>query len=434
MIPLLDSLSGVRSNHLSYEPLGTDNLTPDPAKRDPVAAAVVRLVLIAATARGVVSGMTGVLLAVYLAMRGLDAGAIGVVVSAGLAGMMAGTALVTFTGDSLGRRRLLVAFTLLAGAGLVALALVDGLLPLAAVAFAGSVNGIGRDRSPAQVLDQAALADHSEPAARTRVFVRYTLLGDVGGAVGALAAGLPAALVALAGLAELAAFRWMFSAAGALTIMSCLAYALLPADARTAAAPAAAPSWRRLKGRATTLASLFAIDSLGGGFLAGSILAYWFFARHGLSAGTLGVLFFLARALNAASYLLAERLAERIGLVRTMVFTHLPSSAVLLALPFVPLPAAVALFLVREALVQMDVPTRQSYVAAVIPAADRTAALGLAGLARNTGWTVGPALAGVAMASFGLAAPLIIGAALKMGYDVALFASFRTVTPAEELG
>jgi predicted MFS family arabinose efflux permease len=347
--------------------------------------------------------------------------------------MMAGTALVTFTGDALGRRRLLLAFTLLAGAGLVALALVDGLAPLAAVAFAGSVNGIGRDRSPAQVLDQAALADHSQPAARTRVFVRYTLLGDIGGAVGALAAGLPAAIMWLSGLAQLAAYRWVFGGAGALTIASCLAYALLPKDARRGAAPSARASWRRLKGRTTTLASLFAIDSLGGGFLAGSILAYWFFRRHGLDAGQLGLLFFAARILNAASYLAAERLARSIGLVRTMVFTHLPSSVVLVMLPFVPLPAAIGLFLLREALVQMDVPTRQSYVAAVIPPADRTAALGLAGLARNTGWTIGPALAGTAMAALGMAAPLFIGAALKIVYDVALFASFRGVRPAEEL-
>ena len=390
------------------------------------------MILIAATVRGAVAGLSGVLLAVYLALRGLDASEVGFVVSAGLAGMMAGTALVTFAGDRIGRRRLMLAFTLLAAAGLIALALLDGLLPLALAAFAGTVNGIGRDRSPAQVLDQALLADHSDPLSRTAVFVRYTLLQDVGAALGALAAGAPAVLAAVTTLPTVAAYRWVLALAGALTLASAAAYATLPTDPPLARLAAPAPN-RRMPRRAYRLASLFALDSLGGGFLAGSILAYWFFRRHGLAAAELALLFAAARVLNAASYFAAERLARWIGLVRTMVFTHLPSSAVLILLPFVPLPAAIGLFLVREALVQMDVPTRQSYVTAVIEPEDRTAALGLAGLARNTGWAIGPALAGVAMTGLGIAAPLFIGAGLKMAYDVALFASFRSVRPAEEI-
>ncbi|OGU07154.1 MAG: hypothetical protein A2W29_07980 [Gemmatimonadetes bacterium RBG_16_66_8] len=144
-------------------------------------------------------------------------------------------------------------------------------------------------------------------------------------------------------------------------------------------------------------------------------------------------MFFAARALNALSYPAAEFLARRIGLVRTMVFTHLPSSAVLLALPFVPTPgAAVAVFLVREALVQMDVPTRQSYVAALTSPGERTFALGVTGLVRNVGWAAGPAAAGASMRALGLGAPLVIGAVLKIVYDLALFGSHRTVRPPEE--
>jgi predicted MFS family arabinose efflux permease len=203
----------------------------------------------------------------------------------------------------------------------------------------------------------------------------------------------------------------------------------LDSPARSTARRVKATVRRRLGG----LAGLTALDSVGGGFLAGSILSYWFFRRFGLAPETLGVLFFAARALNAASYLAAERFARRFGLVRTMVFTHLPSSGLLLALPLVGSAwAAVALFLAREALVQMDVPTRQSYIAAVVPAGARTFALGVMGVVRSAGWAVGAPLAGFAMGAVGIAAPLYGGAILKILYDVALFGAFRQVRPPEE--
>lgn len=180
--------------------------------------------------------------------------------------------------------------------------------------------------------------------------------------------------------------------------------------------------------RVAGLTGLFTLDSLGGGFLAGSILTYWFFRRFGLTGESLGPLFFAGRVLNALSYGWAAALSRRIGLVRTMVFTHLPSSLVLLGLPLAPTAAlAAALFLARESLVQMDVPTRQAYVAAITRPGERTPALGLTALARNVGWAVGPALAGLATAAFGLPAPLVAGAGLKVVYDVALFASFRQI-------
>ncbi|MGH7645056.1 MAG: MFS transporter, partial [Gemmatimonadales bacterium] len=249
-------------------------------------------------------------------------------------------------------------------------------------------------------------------------------------------AGVPAALRGLAGVPLDTAYRWTLGG----TALVSLAPLVLYAGIRGAPLAAAGgglrwvvplgPDARRRVGR---LAGLFALDSLGGGFLAGSIVTYWFFRRFGMSAETLGLVFFAARCLNALSYLAAERLAGRIGLVRTMVFTHLPSSAVLLALPFVATPAvAIALFLLREALVQMDVPARQSYVAAVTGAGERTFALAITSLVRNVGWAAGPALAGLFMATLGLGAPLVAGAALKVVYDVALFGSFRDVRPPEE--
>jgi len=356
------------------------------------------------------------------------------VVGSGLAGLAVGTTVIAFLGDRVGRRRALVATTLLSAAGLAGIALAETPLVLAVTALLGMVNGMGRDRSPAQVLEQSLLADGATDATRTRAFTRYTLVQDLAGAAGALAAGLPTVLERWAGLSTHAAGRGTFVGAAVLVLATLPPYLALPKEARRITGepwwhvPLSPDGRRHVKG----LAALFALDSLGGGFLAGSILTYWFFQRFGLSGDVLGPVFFAARLLNAASYLGAEWLAGRIGLVRTMVFTHLPSSLLLCALPFVPSATlAVAFFLVREALVQMDVPTRQSYVTAITRPGERTFALGITGVVRNVGWAFGPPLGGLAM-GVRLGAPLLVGAGLKIVYDLALFRSFRNVRAPEE--
>jgi len=183
----------------------------------------------------------------------------------------------------------------------------------------------------------------------------------------------------------------------------------------------------------TRLAVLFGLDSIGGGFLNSALIAYWFFRRYGTSEGELAVLFFAARTLNAVSHLVAAWMARRIGLINTMVLTHLPSSLFLMAAPAAPSAAvAGALFLAREALVEMDVPTRQSYVMAVVPPQERTFASGVTNVTRNVGWAVGPSLAGLVMQRVALAGPLFIGGALKIGYDLLLYGSFRHIRPPEE--
>jgi MFS family permease len=384
--------------------------------------------------------LTGVLLGLYLGQADLGAGALGLVVGAGLSGLALGTLIVAYLGDALGRRRTLLAATLLSAGGLFAVAAAESLLPLVVGSFLGMVNGMGRDRGPAQALEQALLADQVAAAGRTRAFVRYTLAQDLAGAFGALAAALPSVLAAQAGQPVVEATRWVFGGAALLSLVPALIYAGLPADPRPDPGLRTSGLLRRTqrpetRRRVRGLASLFALDSLGGGFLAGSILTFWFFRRFGLEGDVLGPVFFAERALNAGSYLLAAPLARRIGLIRTMVFTHLPSSLLLVALPFVPTAGlAVALFLIRAALVQMDVPARQSYVAAVAEPAERTYVLGVTGVVRNVGWAAGPPLSGFAMTAWGLGAPLVIGAALKVVYDLALFASFRRVLPPEEVG
>jgi predicted MFS family arabinose efflux permease len=183
----------------------------------------------------------------------------------------------------------------------------------------------------------------------------------------------------------------------------------------------------------TRLALLFGLDSIGGGFLNSALIAYWFFRQYGTSEADLALLFFAARALNALSHIGAAWLARRIGLLNTMVWTHLPSSVFLIAAPAAPNAAlAAALFLAREALVEMDVPTRQSYVMAVVKPTERTFASGVTNVTRNISWAVGPSVAGVVMQHVALAGPLVIGGALKIVYDLLLYRAFRHVRPPEE--
>jgi predicted MFS family arabinose efflux permease len=190
------------------------------------------------------------------------------------------------------------------------------------------------------------------------------------------------------------------------------------------------PEARRMVKR---LSALFSLDSLGGGFLLDALVSYWFFRRFGIAEGRLAILFFIVHLLNALSHLGAAFLAQRIGLIKTMVFTHLPSSIFLIAVPFAPSAKwAVVLFLLRESLVEMDVPTRQSYVAAVVRPVERTYASGITNLTRNIAWAVASGTAGLFMQNIALAAPLWLGGGLKIVYDILLWRAFRHVVPPEE--
>jgi MFS family permease len=395
---------------------------------------MLRLVLFAAALRAVVIGYCGVSLGLYAAELRFGPGRLGVLIGLGLAGNAAATGLVALAGERLGRRRVLLVTAALSALGLGVLGVRTDYVALAAAMLVGMVNGMGRDRGPANTVEQAILADSVAARNRTSRFVRYTLVQDLGGALGSLGAALPVLVAAMLDAPALVGYRVMFAAASAAMVAQVAIYTRL-----RPAAPAAATAARvvrlspRGRARVARLSGLFALDSLGGGLLAGSILAYWFFRRFGLSPGEIGWVFLWARLLNALSYFGADWLARRIGLVHTMVYTHLPTSMVLAVLPLVASPvAAVALFLFREALVQMDVPARQSYVAAVVAPAERTTALGVTNLTRYVGWAAGPPVAGWAMAVLGLGAPLFIGAGLKAAYDLLLFASFRGVRAPEE--
>jgi MFS family permease len=384
--------------------------------------------------RALATGLIGVLLGVYLADIGLDAGAIGLIVSAGLAGAAAGTLLVTFLADRLGHRRVLLALTVLSATGGVALALSSHPLILAAAALLGMVNGMGRDRGAALVVEQALLPATVGEADRTMAFARYNVLQDIGHALGGLAAGLPALLQDSGILAQAPALRWSVAGYAALSLVPAAAYLSLSSALETMSIPCLARLSSESRRILWKLSSLFTVDSLAGGFLTTALLSFFFYQRFGVGLEAIGPLFFAARILNALSHLGAAWLARKIGLVKTMVFTHIPSSLLLISVAYAPsFPIAAILFLLREGLVEMDVPTRQSYVMAVVQPAERTVASGVTHLVRMGAWAIAPAFAGLMMQGVSLMLPLLIGAGMKIGYDLLLWRAFRHVKPPEEL-
>jgi MFS family permease len=392
-----------------------------------------RRLYLAAFLRALATGMAGVLLGLYLARLGLSASWLGVVVSVGLVGATASVAVATWWGDRLGRRRALLGLALLSSAGGVLLALGSEAWLIVAAALLGMVNGMGRDRGAALVLEQAILPATTGDAGRTGAFARYNLLMDVGHALGALAGALPELLALATGMDELAAYRAVFVVYAGLLGAAVPLYAGLSAAAETPAPTqrlGVSASSRKVLLR---ISALFAIDSIAGGFIGAALVSWFFFERFGVSAAVIGLLFFGARLMNAASHLGAAWLAARIGLVNTMVFTHIPSSLLLLTVPLAPTFAiAAVLFLLREGLVEMDVPTRQSYVMAMVAPEERTFASGVTHLVRLGGWAVAPAFAGWLMQAVALGSPLVVGAVMKIGYDLALWVSFRKLKPPEE--
>jgi MFS family permease len=393
-----------------------------------------RLLYACAFVRAVAIGLIGVQSGIYLTLLGLSAAAVGYVVAAGLAGAGLAALVATLVADAHGRRRLLVELSLLGAAGGAVLAAGSSPLLLGVAAFAGMLNGMGRDRGAALIVEQAILPATVTDERRTRAFAWYNVVQDVGHACGALLAGLPW-LLGAGGVSRLAGHRVTFATyAGLLLVTAALCRQLSAAVESGGGADRRigrlTPASRRIVVRIT---SLFALDSLGGGFLTTALVAYFFFQRFGASELAIAALFAGARALNALSHLGAAWLARRIGLVNTMVFTHLPSSLLLVSVAYAPsFPVAAALFLLREGLVEMDVPTRQSYVLAVVRPEERTFASGVTNLARLAMWAAAPALAGLFMERVSLMTPLLVGAGLKILYDLLLWAAFRRVKPPEE--
>lgn len=397
-----------------------------------------RLVLATAFLRAFGIGLTGVVLGIYLARAGFPATLIGLVLGAGFAGIAVGTLVVGLKSDRLGRRRTFVLLAACTAVGGMGMALATRPFLVLSAAFVGMINGMGRDRGAALALEQAVIAQMAANGNRTWLLAWYNVVMDGGHALGALAGVLPYILRRWWHVDELPSYQLTFGLYAALSVTGCLAYLFLSPDVEIGRTNVQPPSDGRGVSKSSRkivrkLAALFSLDGLGGGFLTGALLGYWFFRRFGITEGGLGPLFFAAGALSAASYPFAAWLARKIGLLNTMVFTHIPSSLFLVALPFAPtLSAAVALFLARACLVEMDVPTRQSYTMAIVHPQERTYASGVTNLTRNLAWAGGSSVAGYVMENWSLAAPLYFAAGLKLAYDALLYVAFRRLRPPEE--
>ena len=392
-----------------------------------------RILYVTALLRAVTTSLVGVLLGVYLARQGISGEALGGIVSAGLVGAALAATIATLLGDRLGRRRFLVLLTLLSSAGTVAFAWSTSPLALTLAAFVGMLNGMGKDRGAALILEQAALPSTGAATNRTQIIAWYTMLQDLGHAAGALLASVPSLLGTVTPLRGAAPQQATLYGCAALGVVSLLLYTRLGPEVEAPHASGRVPLSAKSRSILLKLSALFALDSLAGGFLTTAMLAYFFFQQFGVGEGVIGALFFGARLMNAASHLGAAWLARRIGLVNTMVFTHIPSSLLLVTVAFAPsFGVAALLFLLREGLVEMDVPTRQSYVLAVVEPEERTFASGLTNLVRLGAWAVAPAFAGALMTGDSLYVPLVLGAAMKISYDLLLWRAFRRVRPPEE--
>jgi MFS family permease len=387
--------------------------------------------LASAFLRSTATGLCGVLLGLHLAAQAPGEAA-GTIVATGLSGTAAAALLATVAGDRIGRRRSLVLLLVLGAGGAVLFLFARSPLAMAAAAGLAMLNGMGRDRGAALLLEQAALPSTTTDRNRTRAFAWYNVLQDVGHALGSLLAGLVSWTQA-AGLPEPVARQAGWGVYVALLLAGLPVVAGLSRSIeRAQEAPRQAAS-RKTKVLVARISALFTLDSLGGGFLTTALLTYFFVERFSVSAQTAALLFMGARLLNAVSHLGAAWLASRIGLVNTMVWTHLPSSLLLASAAYAPtFPIAAVLFLLREGLVEMDVPTRQSYVVAVVEPHERTFASGVTQVVRLIAWAVAPAFAGWLIANVSLGAPLLVGAGLKIVYDLALWTAFRHVRPPEE--
>jgi MFS family permease len=381
--------------------------------------------------RGFGDGFVILILPAYLLAIGLSPQQVGIVASASLLGTAALTLLVGFVAPRYELKNLF-----LVGAGL---AIMTGLVypiagafaPILLVAFIGTINPSAGDLGMLVPLEHALLTQETADRDRTRIFARYSLIGSLTAAAGSLAAAIPEFLAAR-GLAELSALRLMFYAYAVLGLLAALLYSRLPRDhmrAATQSGSALGPS-RKIVYK---LAALFSLDAFAGGFVVQSLLALWLFRQFDLSLGAASAFFFCASLLSAISFPVAAWLAKRIGLVNTMVFTHIPSSLCLIAVAFSSdLTVVLVLLLVRSALSQMDVPTRSSYVMAVVTPMERTAAASVTAVPRSLASAISPAIAGFMLAGPLPGLPLVVCGCLKILYDAALLGMFRHTKPPEE--
>ncbi|MET0903960.1 MAG: MFS transporter [Acidimicrobiales bacterium] len=384
--------------------------------------------------RALVDGTVATVLPAYLIARGLGPTEVGAVVTATLLGSAVVTLLLGLRGGHLDRVRLLRVVALVMVATGLAFGLATSFAVLIVIAALGTINPSGGDVSPFLPIEQSLLPDTVPADRRTHVFARYTVVASLAGSFGALAAGVPEWLTERTEVSELQSLQAVFLTYAAAGVVIFFLYRRLRPRPPVDLAEGARHGLHKSRAIVLRLAGLFSVDSFGGGFTGQAIIVLWLSLRYDMSTATAGAVFFWSGLLTASSALLAPRIADRIGLIRTMVYTHLPANGLVIAAALMPtVELAVACLLARALLSQMDVPTRTSYVMAVVEPEERAAAASVTNVPRSLASAVPPLLAGWMLAQTSFGWPLIIGGALKAAYDLALLRLFRDVRPPEEI-
>jgi len=385
-------------------------------------------------------GFLSVILALYLAKVGLSEPQIGMLFTLTLVGDAGISLWLTTSADRIGRKRtLIVGALLMLGAGVVFI-VTNNILFLLVAAVIGVISPSGNEIGPFLSIEQAALTQLLPNEKRTQAFAWYSLVGSFATAMGALSGGWLAQLLRFRGMSALEAYRGVLMGYALGGLILVILFLTLSRDVEVVATTPQTESNRpvlglhRSRNVVIRLSALFALDAFAGGLIVQAMMAYWFHIKFGIDAGIIGSIFFVANILAGISALLAVRLANRVGLINTMVFTHIPSNVLLILVPLMPtLPLAVAVLLLRFSISQMDVPTRQSYTMAVVSPDERSAASGVTSIARSVGAAISPSLTGIFFAVPALlSAPFYVAGGLKIVYDVLLYRGFRTMKPPEE--
>jgi MFS family permease len=409
-----------------------------------------RLLLAAKMVRMFANGFLSVILAIYLKLIGFDDFLIGLILTTTLLNSVIFTLVASFYADKIGRRKFLLLYAALMSVSGFIFTISENYFALIIAAFIGTINITGAESGAFLTIEQAILPQTLKNVRkRNTVFAIYNMAGTLAMAAGVLLSGLPSILQQDLQyfdivLNQIGSIKLLFALYSVLGIVLLGIYLLLSQkievrdnlekqkdeSTQLTKISSLTPKSRSIVMR---LSGLFAIDSFAGGFMIQSIVSFWFFTRFGADLTTLSYIFSVSGVLTAFSFMAAAKIADRIGLINTMVFTHIPANILIIAVAFAPtLPIAVALYLLRMALSQMDVPTRQSYIVAVVREDERTTSAGITNISRNVTQAISPSLIGVLINSFSLAAPFVIGGALKVVYDVALYLNFRNVKPPEE--
>ena len=399
-----------------------------------------KLLLAARIMRTFGYGFLSIIIAIYLRLLGFDNIQIGLLLGSALVNSVIFTLFASFYADRIGRRRLLIIYASLMSVSGLIFTITDNYFLLILAAFIGTMNVTGSETGAFLTIEQATLPQTiRNKQMMNTAFALYNMVGTFSMSVGILLSGLPSLLQEqFYGLSQIESIKGLFILYTLLGLFVIIIYIMLSRDievkqeAKRTIKQTLSPRSKQIVAK---LSTLFAVDSFAGGFVIQSVISLWFFTRFGADLAAISYIFSAANVITALSYIAAAKIADRIGLVNTMVFTHLPSNILLILVAIAPsLQIAVILYLIRMTMSQMDVPTRQSYIVAIVSEDERTAASGLTNVSRNIAQTISPSLFGyIFQSSLSLAAPFVLGGVIKIIYDLALYFNFRNIKPKDEL-